>query len=546
LLPETASLASGVASLGFDSTLIALSPGGNWLVYVGRSETGSLLYRQQTDEFEAPEAILGTDGAIHAFFSPDGESIGFLTNDRIKSVSLEGGDVQTIATTRAPLRGIWTEGDWLYVIDDEGYSIKRVHASGGEVEAVVEWSEVSFSDILPNRTSALASSSIQSINSDHAALVLVDLETGNSRPLDINGYDARWIPTGHLLFGRNGNVYVVRFDLQRGVVEGEPQPVLQGAAMDSLFGVMQISASASGALAFVPGADRGIGRLVAVDRKNVERALASAPQKYGALDLNTDDRLLAVHMADVKDYVSVYDLERQEGRKVVGSSGYGFPKFSPDRSLAFTLASSPDETTVMIGSTDGAAPRLVYESSESHGVISDWSPAGDMLTISNWPPRGVGLLAVDGQAAIQWLTDKTGDWGAVFSPDGQWLAYDSDETGRSEIWVLSIANPGLRRQLSVNGGIEPVWCPCGKVFFRRGDQFWASTVSLDTELDIGPEELQFTVRDFLDTPGRSYDVSSDGQTLFTVRRAEPTIEGRLHIMSNWLKDLERQVPVGER
>ena len=316
--------------------------------------------------------------------------------------------------------------------------------------------------------------------------------------------------------------------------------------MDSLFREMQISVSASGALAFVPGADRGIGRLVAVDRENVERTLASASQKYSALDLSTDDRLLAVHMADVKDYVWVYDLERQEGRKVVGSSGYGFPKFSPDRSLAFIAVWAMDETSVMIGSTDGAAPRMVYEFSEPAGAISDWSPAGDMLAVSNWTRGGVGLLAVDGQDAIQWLTDRSGDWGAVFSPDGQWLAYSSNETGRYEIWVLSIANPGLRRQLSVNGGIEAVWCPCGKVFFRRGDQFWASTVSLDTELDIGPEELQFTVRDFLDTPGRSYDVSSDGQTLFTVKRAEPTIEGRLHIMSNWLKDLERQVPVGER
>ncbi len=316
--------------------------------------------------------------------------------------------------------------------------------------------------------------------------------------------------------------------------------------MDSLFQQMQISVSASGTLAFVPGADRGIGRLVAVDRENVERTLASASQKYGVLDLSPDDRLLAVHMADVKEYVWVYDVERQEGRQVVGSSGYGFPRFSPDRSLAFTGAADLDETTVMIGSTDGAAPRLVYESSESSSSITDWSPAGDMLAISSWPPRGVGLLAVDGQDAIQWLTDKAGDWGAVFSPDGQWLAYSSTETGRNEIWVLSIANPGMRRQLSVNGGVEAVWCPCGKVFFRRGDQFWASTVSLDTELDIGTEELQFTVRDFLDTPGRSFDVSSDGQTLFTVRRAEPTIDGRLHIMSNWLKDLERQVPVGER
>ena len=97
----------------------------------------------------------------------------------------------------------------------------------------------------------------------------------------------------------------------------------------------------------------------------------------------------------------------------------------------------------------------------------------------------------------------------------------------------------MRRQLSVKGGIEPVWCDCGEIFFRRGNQFWSTAIQLNPVLTFGPEQHVFTVTDFIDTPGRSYDVSSDGETLFTIKRAEPAVDDRIYVIANWFEEFRR-------
>lgn len=541
LLSPTATLASGAAAIGFDNLLIAISPDSSWLVYAGLGQSGSLLYRRRLDQLAPPEPIAGTEGAIHAFFSPDGRSVGFLTDDRLKRVTLEGNNVQTIATMRNPVRGFWIEDEWIYVADEQGFDLVRVRATGGELETVIDRSSARISDVLLGGRKALAAQIGDSVSEDYADIVLVDLKSGELHPLGLSGFDARMAPSGHLLFARNGNVLAARFDEGSGTVEGQAALVLQEAAVDSLFGQAQVAWSPSGTLAYVPGKDRGIGLVVSVDRQNVEHPLPIAPQKFSVLDLSDDDRELAVHIADVKDYVWIYDVARQEGRKLAGSEGFGSPKFSPSGMLAFSSVDAAPGTRLMRASTDGSVLSHVNDIPDAIGMVSDWSPEGDLLAISDWANGGIGLMRGDGRDEVRWLSRHRGDWGAVFSPDGRWIAYSSNQTGRYEIWIRSAGDGNPRRQLSVNGGLEPVWCPCGKVFFRRGNQFWASEVRMDDGLSFGPEELHFAVSDFLDTPGRSYDVSSDGQTLYTVKRAEPSLGDRIHLLANWLDNLDRSL-----
>ena len=544
LLSDAAHLASGAATIGFDSPLIAVSPDSSSLVYVGRSQSDSALYRRRLDRIGDSELIPGTNGAIYAFFSPDGQHVGFLTDEHIRRVSIQGNDLRTIASTRNPVRARWAEQDWVYFMDNQGFRLRRVRAEGGEVETVLDGTFVWLSDVLPDGRSALATQSQRSISHDHSRIMLVDLVTGDLKSLGVSGYDARWISTEHLVFGRSGNVVAVPFDRQRGNIVGEPVPLVREAAMDSLFNTMQVAVSAEGTLVYIPGSDRAIGRLVAIDRGGVERTLPKIPlQQYGVLDLSKNDEALAIHVADVNDYVWIYDLVRQEGRKLAGSDGYGWPRWNGGGT---TLASSTGwigdrGSRIVLQSTDTAAPaRLIQDLPDKWVIVTDWSATDVELAVSSVGPLRIGFVSSAANDSVRWIDDLQGSqYGPVFSPDGQWVAYHSNETGRFEIWIRSYPDGDVRRQLSVKGGIEPVWCDCGEIFFRRGNQFWSTAIQLNPVLTFGPEQHVFTVTDFIDTPGRSYDVSSDGETLFTIKRAEPAVDDRIYVIANWFEEFRR-------
>ncbi|MDH4019321.1 MAG: hypothetical protein OEU84_06940 [Xanthomonadales bacterium] len=538
MLPAEAPLGVATADIGFDSPSIAISPDSRWLAYISTDPDGSHLVRHRLDGFSQPEKIPGTEGAIHPFFSPNGKFIGFLTNERLKRVPVEGVDVKTIAASSSPVRAQWLEENTIYFVDDQGNSLRRADVRSGNVEVVGKNMPLFFSSVLPGTEFALATQRNFSISGDYAEIQRVDLKTGNFEPLGISGFDARWIPNGHLVFGRNGHLFTVPFNVKSAEVEGEAQLVLKNVAMDSTFHQVQMAHSAAGTLVYVPGTDRAVGQVIVVDVDGQESSLLPAPQRFGVLDVNANDNELALQVADVKDYVWVYDLVQGKGKKLSGSVGFGWPKYAPDGSLAITENTEATiDTRIKLVPANGSTPRLLMDSTEVEANVSDWSPDGTMLAISNWNTSRVSLFDISGQTELQELAAESLEWGAVFSPDGQWLAYSSDETGRFEIWVRSLAENGQRRQVTVNGGIESVWCPCGKIFFRRGDEFWSIAVQTEPELGFGTEELTFTVADFLDTPGRSYDVSSDGQKLYTLKRSEPAIIDRVHVISNWQESL---------
>jgi serine/threonine-protein kinase len=126
-----------------------------------------------------------------------------------------------------------------------------------------------------------------------------------------------------------------------------------------------------------------------------------------------------------------------------------------------------------------------------------------------------------------------------FSPDGRWVAYSSTEAGRADIFVRSYPDGKITRQFSPDGGIEPVWCGCGELFYRKGNQWMSSFVRTGPELGWDPPKLAFQT-DFIDTSGRSYDVSADGKRLLIVKQAQPDVRSRIHIVTNWTEQLNRR------
>ena len=236
-LPADAPLAldSEAANVGYDSTLLDVSPDGRSLVYVGMSGGESRLFERRLDSFEV-RPLPGTEGAIHPFFSPDGRWVGFLTNDKVKTYSFATGTTNTLGDVTTGAVGTWTKDDQIFVAADEGRRLERMSPRGGApVLAAGPRDGFRYGRVTPDGRSALVTLVVNGIGADFAQMVLYNLATNESKTLLTNGYDARLTSTGHLVFGRSGRVFAARFNADREQIEGEPEPIASGVRMHALY-----------------------------------------------------------------------------------------------------------------------------------------------------------------------------------------------------------------------------------------------------------------------------------------------------------------------
>ncbi len=546
-LPESAPLAFGAAPVGFDSALLALSPDGSQLVYVGGSKEETQLYLQELASFDDPRPIPGTKGALCAFFSPEGQWLGFLTHDKLKKVSLSGDTPQPICSVRTATKAWWTRDDVIWFADAFGSRLRRVPATGGEVEEIRIGRFWSVDDLAADGRSALVRRRARGMRGDYAVIHLLDLETLEHRPLVEDGYDPRYVASGYVLFARAGNLLAAPFDLNGLSVTGEAVPVVRDVGMDSLFCHAQVAVSPSGVLAYLPGGERARGRIAWVDRQGNEGLLPLEPGIYGVFDLAPDDTHLAVHVGDIDDYIWIYDIEHERGRKLSGKVSGGWPVWNPaGDTIAFgTGVYGTGEWKLMTQTVAGGDdPRelLAVNPKSLPAYPASWSPNGRVLAYNNGD-LGLGFVTVTEEPTPDWSKPAgVSQFHLTFSPDGRWVTYGSDETGRFEIWVRSFPDGEVSRQISAQGGIEPLWCwKTNEIIFRKGGTWYASKVTLEPEFDFETPRVVFKT-DFIDTPGISFDVSSDGQRLYVVKKAEAEERHRIHVIANWFDELERLVP----
>ena len=530
-LPDDAGLGFGLAVIGVDSNLLALSPDGTLLVYVGRApDGGPQLYRRDLTGFDPPAAIPGTEGAQHAFFSPDGRSVGFVTHDKLKRVASNGDDLRTIARVSTVLRGQWTEDDTIYFDGDQGRGLHRVSADGGQPERLYVDRDMLFLEMLPHDRSALIMQR-KGISTDYADIALLDLESFETRTLVEGGYDARLLSPDRLVFARGGNLLAVPFDAEAGRVTGEAVTVMREVVMDAVIGQAQFNFSDSGTMVFVRGPEMSRGGVARIDRDGKTEFLPVPMRTYGVLDLDPTDQRLALHVADVESYVWTYDIPSGRGMRLPGRQT-GWPVWSNDGKL---IAYNDDtDETLRIEPIGGAAAGRRAIPNEWFVETASWSPDDRVLAFSS-KTKGLsklGFLSLDDGKVAWFDTGETFQWGAAFSPDGKWVAYSSNETGIFEVWVGSYPDGSVVRQISDGGGIETVWCPSGEIFYRRGDRWMSVAITTEPTLSWSAPRQVFET-DFIDTMGRSYDVSSDGQSLYVVKQPNPPDGTRVHVVTGW-------------
>lgn len=532
LLPAEAQVAFGAAQLGIDYNLVSVSPDGRLLVHVGRTADGvSCLYRQDLSSFNPPELIAGSEGALTAFFSPDGSAIAFLTDERLKRVSPAGDDLMTLCEAPAAFRGVWGLDGMIYFGANQGMLLQRVSDEGGEVETICSLSSVSFLELLPGESRALMLEYSGRTNMDFADVLVLDLETQESRVVLENAQDARFVAPGELVFARAGSLHAVPFDPERAEVLGDPEVIVRDVMMDLTFGQAQFAFSASGTMVYLEGPELSRGGIAWLDRNGGEGFLPVPERAYGALDLDPTDKRVVVQVSDFEDYVWSYDIEGERGRRLPGRPA-GWPVWNSDgTAVAYT---DGKEQSIRIESMDGSAESRSYPVG-CEAYTGSWSPNDEILALYSRIDgvHEMGFLDLESGEQPAWTAGPgINTWGPVFSPDGKWIAYASDETGRFEIVVSSYPDGSVKHQVSEGGGLEVVWSNSGELFYRRGDSWMAVPIQTEPELTWESPRVAFET-DFVDTLGRSFDVTSDGQRLYVIKQPSPPDGSRINLITDW-------------
>jgi serine/threonine-protein kinase len=552
---------------GGSRTALAWRPDGAALVFVGRRSGIQQLYVRDLAGDEA-RALAGTEGARVPAVSSDGRWVAFWASGAIKRIAILGGPTSVLATGLAvPPDGMaWGPSGYLYY-GGQAYRIWRV-APERAAEPVTTLAERETSHglphLLPGDKTLIYTVHRRVWTWGDEEVVAQDLVTGDRRVLLRDAVDARYVRSGHLVFMRRGTLMAIRFDVNRLTVQGEPAPVLDGVAQAltassslEITGAGQFAVATEGTLAYIAGSvpPHPKARLVTVDRAGRIRSLPAPELSYSQLNLAPGGRRLAVVTRDIREQALwIADISRWTLARLPGAAESGeWPRWTPDgERVAFARVNDGVEELVWQRADATAAAELLLRGAYQP---SSWSPDGSHLATEQEGDIWI-VTVTDAKPTLEPFT-QTQDrerW-PEFSPDGRWLAYGSNATGRDEIYVQPWPGPGPREQVSLEGGVSPAWNPNGReLFFSTSadaagrSRMWAAEVETSPRLRIGtprplfdysPAELKLNT-----TPVRAYAVSPQGDRFFAVQvQPAPPIPPVTHvrIVQGWLEEMKARV-----
>ena len=534
---------------------MAISPDGTRLVYASQNGGRTQLYLRPLNQFEA-NVIPGTEGARDPFFSPDGQWVGFFADVTLQKVSVTGGAPQPICD--APdisLGASWGPDDT--IVFAAGLSgLVRVPAGGGTPESLTtpdaEKGEVrhSWPQILPGGESVLFTITTE----EGPRIGVLSLATGDWRTLPSGGEatQAQYVPTGHLVFAQSGELLGVPFDLARLELDGPPGSVLDGVyASPGLggLGLAYFAVSRSGSLVYAPGgAAIAENSLVWVDRDGRASPLTGGRGTYRYPRLSPDGRRIAVDFRSQtgdRD-IWIYELERGTLSRLTVEGTNRNPVWAREGTQVTFTSNRAGPFDLYWKPADGSGQSEALLTRANSQFPTSWSPDGRQLAFYEVNPttaRDIWVLAQDDDPS-PFLRTSFNERSPTFSPDGRWLAYVSNESGRDEIYVLAYPGPGGRSQVSTDGGTEPVWSANGReLFYRNGDQMLTVAVETEPAFDAGDPQLLFEERYGVEADRNpNYDVAPDGQRFVMVKSDQDSAPTQLHVVLDWFEELNARVP----
>jgi serine/threonine-protein kinase len=547
---------------------LAVSPDGRQFVY---STKGELYLRSMTELDARP--IPGTGGAKRPFFSPDGKWIGYwsATDRQLKKIAVSGGTPVAIADAPALESFSWGE-DNAILYGQPGKGIMRVSAEGGPPENIVkqenEW--LLSPQMLPDGKSVLFTRS----DTEPKKIMAQSLHSGERRDL-VEGNTARYLRTGHLVYGFKDNLYVVPFDLKGLKVAGRPVRLVEGVV--NMGPTPQYDVSASGTLAYVPGTSTAIGlprrTLLWVDRNGREEPVGAPENAYYCPRVSPDGKKVASGFTASGSQeldIWIWDLLRKTLTRLTSEDGQdNWPVWTLGGkriAYAITRGTRGDKTGIYWKAADGTGEKELLASPwlpNSLILPHSWSADGKSLALTEYffgylPASDIGLLSTEGDRGLKrLLSEKHNETQPNISPDGRRMAYTSDESGQTQVYVRPFpdVNSGGRLQISTSGGDSPLWSPDGReLYYRSGDTVMAVSLKSDPAFSAEAPRLLFRGSyvsyrfTFMDPELNPWDISPDGKRFLMMKESGPDAPAaaglrRINVVLNWTEELKQRVPV---
>jgi serine/threonine-protein kinase len=567
------------AELGTDASLVTfqfgqgaaavLSPDGATLAFIGQpgDRATRQIYIRRLDELQAVP-IGGTDGALNPFFSPDGQSIAFFADGKLKKVPTSGGGAVTICAVRSNRGGDWGADDVItFAPDRAGAALWQVPSSGGEPVSLTTLGENEITQrwpqMLQGGKAVLFTGNSQADGFDRANIVAQVLPNGPRKLLVQGAYYGRYLPSGHLIYVHNGTVFAAPFDVDRLELHGPAAQVLDGVAVNMPVGAAEIAFSDTGTVAYLPAPERVNYMDAPIDwlnRSGTTATMRATPARWLAPRFARDGQRLAFALFDGKQRdVWIYRWSRDELTRLT-FDGAAAPLWTPDG--ARIVFQSPRG--------DGVVPNLYWQRVDGTGEPDRLTRASRVHTPGSWHPNGrilaftendtetgapsIMMLRLDGDESSGWrpseptvFLENAAD--PLFSPDGRWLAYTAGSSpSTAEVFIRPFPGPGGRRQISVEGGTNPAWSSKrSELFFASPDnQIMVSAYAADGSSFHADKPQVLPNSRF--TPlviGRSFDLHPDGDR-FALVKAPPVEARRTHVslVFDFFEELRRIAPTG--
>jgi serine/threonine-protein kinase len=512
------------------------------------------LVRRSLDQADAAP-IAGSIDGTGPFFSPDGQWIAFATDARLVKVPIGGGTPVTIANVPGGALGAWIDADTILFSTNTGRVIQRVRAAGGTPEPVTHLEAGQHFHEGPTAWPGGGTALVTVAYDDGPKIGAIDLASGRVRPI-VAGRQPRALGGGRMLFARGDALWTARVDAARAVVVDEPVQIQAGVELGALNGTAHFAASDDGTLVFIPRRPAlDVKTPVWVARDGRAEALAVTPQPYTRAALSPDGSRLALALStpEIRD---VYVFERTRGalmRLTLDPATDTAPVWTPNgRSVAFR--SERDGGGIFLTPADGSGgvQRLTRSDGPARPAHTPYTftPDGGTLLFTelrSYSDQGINAVTVGPEPRVTVVLDGPfAEARPALSPDGKWLAYQSDESGRYEIYVRPYpAVDRARLQISTAGGSSARWSRDGReIFFSDGTSLIAVpvSVSVQAELVAGKPVRLFDASIFNERLGPLYDVAPDGRFVFLrpggVGQA-PQRRGDLRLLANWITSSTR-------
>ncbi|HAF12696.1 MAG TPA: hypothetical protein DCK99_03150 [Blastocatellia bacterium] len=547
LPPEKATLIAGQAP--------TVSPDGAHLVFVVTDATGrTVLYLRALDSLAA-QPLVGTEGGAWPFWSPNSRELGFFAGGKLKKIDIAGGQPVTLADAPVPRGGAWNQDGVIIFTPAPPAPILRISAAGGGPTPLhsvdMEHGEFPrwFPQFLPDGRHYLFLSG-GSRKMGTRVIGIASLDSQEVKSVLTTDFTAVYAKPGYLLFRREAMLMAQRFDADRLEVSGDPFPVAEQIGFDGITYQTLVSASDQGVLAY-QSLGAGKTQLVWFDRADKKLGVVGAPGDYSDLSLSPDDKRLAFSQVDPDTgNADIWLMDLASGAP---------SRFTFDPAVDFTPIWSPDGARIVFASLREGAPNLFQKMSDGSGqedalyksplakLPSDWSTDGRFLLCGTVDPKtryDLWVLSVGDHKWEPFWQTPGNESRAMFSPNGRWVVYESDESGKKEIYVQSFPASGAKWQISVSGGSQPRWRRDGKELFYLGGDRKITAVEVNTEAPTfahGTPRALFETRISKgeDRAGDQYVVTSDGQRFLVNTVAEEGAYTPINVVLNWTAGLKK-------